>query len=96
MAGKPLWREDLNEIIAAYKPKNRTKRKESDRFKRFTYDELAARNKLSLDISWLKDDSLEDVDNLPAPDIIAAEIVDNLEAALDQFRGVAEALRDEG
>ncbi|MFA6280585.1 MAG: class I SAM-dependent DNA methyltransferase [Bdellovibrionales bacterium] len=90
---RPLQREDLNEFVAAYKPESRTKRKETERFKCFTYAELAARDKLNLDIFWLKDDSLEDVDNLPAPDIIAAEIVDNLEAALEQFRGVAEQLQ---
>jgi type I restriction enzyme M protein len=57
-----------------------------------TYDELTARDKLNLDIFWLKDDSLEDIDALPAPDLIAAEIVENLEAALEQFRSVAAEL----
>jgi type I restriction enzyme M protein len=50
---------------------------------------LAARDKLNLDIFWLKDDSLEDLDSLPEPDVLAAEIVENLEAALEQFRSVA-------
>lgn len=49
--------------------------------------------KTNLDIFWLKDDSLEDASNLPPPDIIAAEIIENLEAALDQFRSVAEQLQ---
>jgi len=44
---------------------------------------------LNLDIFWLKDDSLEDIDSLPEPDVIAGEIVENLEAALEQFRSVA-------
>jgi type I restriction enzyme M protein len=58
-----------------------------------TYIKLAsARDNPSLDISWLKDDSLEDSDNLPAPDIIAQEIVDDLEAALEPFRLIASDL----
>jgi type I restriction enzyme M protein len=52
----------------------------------YDYDELAARDKASLDIFWLKDESLADSDNLPPPDVIAQEIVDDLEAALEQFR----------
>ena len=58
----------------------------------FSYDELMARDKVSLDIFWLKDDSLEDSANLPNPDIIAQEIVDDLEAALEQFRLIASDL----
>jgi type I restriction enzyme M protein len=50
------------------------------------------RDRLNLDIFWLKDESLEDASNLPSPDVIAAEIVENLEAALEQFRQVAAAL----
>jgi len=56
------------------------------------YDELVARDKASLDIFWLKDDSLEDSDNLPAPAIIAAEIVEDLRAALVQFEAIGEDL----
>jgi len=67
-------------------------RKETERFRRFGSDELVARDMLNLDIFWLKDDSLEDIDSLPEPDVIAAEIVENLEAALEQFRSVAEEL----
>ena len=50
------------------------------------------RNKVNLDIFWLKDDSLTDMENLPEPDVIAREIVENLEAALEQFREVVEEL----
>ena len=50
---------------------------------------LIARDKASLDIFWLKDDSLAESDNLPPPDVIAQEIVDDLEAALEQFRLIA-------
>ena len=55
---------------------------------------LIKRDKLSLDIFWLKDDSLEDSDNLPAPDLIAAEIAEDLEAALSQFAEIAADLKE--
>ena len=87
-----LKRSDLDDSVACYNPKNRHGRKESDRFKAFTYDELIKRDKLNLDIFWLKDEALEDSANLPAPDIIAREVVDDLEAALEQFREIAEDL----
>ncbi|MDW7644415.1 MAG: hypothetical protein SCI25_05185 [Desulfuromonadales bacterium] len=58
----------------------------------YDYADLIACDKASLDIFWLKDDSLEDSDNLPAPGLIAAEIVQDLEAALEQFRLIAEDL----
>ena len=70
-------------------------RVETERFKPFAYDDLVARDKASLDLFWLKDESLEDTDNLPAPDVLAAEIVENLEAALEQFRSISEALEAE-
>jgi len=57
--------------------------------KAYTHEELIARDKASLDIFWLKDDSLADSDNLPPPEVIAQEIVDDLEAALEQFRLIA-------
>ena len=57
-----------------------------------TYEELVARDKASLDIFWLRDESLEDTDNLPSPGIIAAEIVEDLEAALAQFAEIATSL----
>lgn len=84
---KKLSHADLQDFVTCFK-----KRKETDRFRRFTYEELVARDKLNMDIFWLKDDSLEDIDSLPEPSIIAAEIVENLEAALEQFRGVAAEL----
>ena len=89
---KPLRFEDLQEFIAAYHPQNRHQRKESERFRYFDYDTLVARDKASLDIFWLKDDSLDDLDNLPAPDVLAQEIIDHMEAALLAFREVAQAL----
>src|SRR6266536_1278961 len=70
----PLKRSDLDDFVSRYNAKNRHERKESDRFKSFAYEELSKRDKLNLDIFWLKDESLEDCANLPDPDIIAAEI----------------------
>lgn len=88
----PLKASDLDDFIHSYNPTDRAARRESERFRRFSYADLIARDKLNLDIFWLKDDSLEDLDALPAPDLIAAEIVENLEAALEQFRSVAAEL----
>jgi len=78
-----LKREDLDEFVQCYNPKNRLKRKEIERFQPRTYDELIKRDNLNLDIIWIEDDSLENIENLPPPDIIAQEIADNLESALD-------------
>jgi type I restriction enzyme M protein len=88
-----LKRTDLDDFVACYNPKNRHTRKESERFKGFAYDELLKRDKVNLDIFWLKDDALEDSANLPAPEIIAAEITDDLEAALEQFATITEDLK---
>jgi type I restriction enzyme M protein len=89
----PLKRGDLDDFVACYNPKNRHERKESERFKSFTYDELVKRDKLNLDIFWLKDESLEDSANLPDSDIIAGEIVEDLQAALAQFAEIANDLK---
>jgi type I restriction enzyme M protein len=85
----PLKRADLDDFVACYNPENRHERKESERFKCFTYEDLLKRDKVSMDIFWLKDDSLEDSANLPAPVVIAAEIAEDLQAALDQFAQIA-------
>jgi type I restriction-modification system DNA methylase subunit len=76
-------------------PENRFDWKEIEQFKAFTYDELMQRDKVSLDIFWLKDESLEDSENLPPPDIIAREIAENLESALEQFSSIYENLGDD-
>lgn len=88
-----LRSENLQDFINCYNPKNRFKRKESERFHCFTYDELMQRDKVSLDIFWLKDESLEDSANLPDPELLASDIAENLEAALEQFRGISEELK---
>lgn len=89
---RQLKREDLQDFINSYRPTNRHERKESERFRYFDSETLAARDKANLDIFWLKDDSLDDIDNLPPPDVLAQEIVDHLEAALLMFKEVVAAL----
>ena len=85
----------MEDFIKCYNPENRFERKETERFKAFTYDELINRDKANLDIFWLKDESLEEMENLPDPDVIASEIVENLEFALEQFKGITEDLENE-
>jgi len=94
-----LKRGDLDEFVACYNPKNRHERKPmwseknpDGRWRAYTYDELVARDKASLDIFWLKDESLEDSDNLPLPEVIAQEMIEDLEAALEQLRLIASDL----
>jgi type I restriction enzyme M protein len=89
----PLSEKDLEDFIRCYNPENRHQRAESERFKAFTYEEIIQRDKVSLDIFWLRDESLEDTENLPNPDVLAGEIVENLKAALLQFESITEDLR---
>jgi type I restriction enzyme M protein len=86
--------KDLEDFINCYNPENRHDRKETERFKAFTYNELMQRDKANLDILWLKDESLEDTENLPAPDVLAAEITENLQSALEQFSSILQELQD--
>jgi type I restriction enzyme M protein len=87
-----LSTKDLKEFIDCYNSKDISKRKESERFKKFTYDELIARDNTNLDIFWIKDDSLVDLENLPEPEILLEEIIDNLKNALEEFEGVKNEL----
>lgn len=90
---KPLTEEHLADFIACYNPANRHVRQETERFRRFNYDDdLKKRDKLSLDLFWLRDESLEGADTLPAPDVLAKSIVEDLRAALEQFAAIAEDL----
>ncbi len=91
----PLKREHLDEFVACYKPGSRHARVASwseanpaGRWRAYPYEELLQRDKVSLDIFWLKDESLEDSANLPAPDVIAGEIVEDLRTALEQFEAI--------
>ena len=90
----PLTRAHLDDFVACYNPANRHERRESERFHAFAYDELMKRDKVSLDLFWLRDESLEGADALPAPEVLAASIVEDLQAALEQFAAIAEDLHD--
>ena len=96
----PLKLEDLREFITLYNPQNRHQRTETynaetnpeGRWRKFSYQEIIARDKTSLDITWLKDKSLADLDNLPDPDVLAEDIIENLKAGLESFRTILAAL----
>ena len=88
----PLRDADLQDFITCYNSKNRYERVETERFRAFNYEELVQREHANLDIFWLKDDSLEDAADLPTPDILVAEITENLEAALAQFQSIQDEL----
>jgi len=97
----PMTRADLQDFIICYHPENRHERHETyseenpdGRFRRYTVEEILTRDKTSLDIFWVKDKSLADLDNLPDPDVLAAEIVENLESAIDSFKEIVTALAD--
>lgn len=92
----PLKRENLEEFVTLYNAANRHQREATwsaeqpqGRWRAYSFDDIAARDKASLDIFWLKDDSLADSDNLPPPEVIAQEIVEDLQAALEQFKLIA-------
>jgi len=87
-----LQYKDLDDFIRCYNPENRYEREETERFKVFSYDELIKRDKVSLDIFWLRDKSLEESENLPDPDLLVKEIVENLEVALEQFEDIKKNL----
>ena len=101
---KPMRYEDLLDFVKCYNPRNRHQRKATwdendapeDRWRSYSHEELTARDKTSLDIFWLKDKSLTDLDNLPEPDDLAEEIIENLEAGLNSFREVLAGLRQTG
>lgn len=89
-----LQYEDLKDFIKCYNPENRHERKETDRFKAFTYEDIIKRDKTNLDIFWLKDESLGDSENLPNPKILALEIAEDLESALEEFKRIYEVLEE--
>lgn len=88
----PMKDSDLDDFLRCYHPENRHERTETwseenpdGRFRKFTIDEIMARDKLSLDIFWIKDRSLADLDNLPDPDVLASDIIENLQSAMTSF-----------
>lgn len=88
----PMRYDDLHDFISCYNPDNRHDRTETERFKSFSYDDLMQHDKTSLDIFWLRDESLEDTENLPEPDELAEDIAANLAAALEQFQDIYEGV----
>ena len=98
----PLQRGDLDDFVACYNPVNRHERKATwndkhpdGRWRAYGYDEIVARDKASLDIFWLRDESLADAANLPDPDVIADEIIEDLRAALDEFEQLRAGLNSD-
>src|SRR5665811_1538540 len=101
----PLRREDLGEFVECYRPGRPREEREptwhedenpEGRWRAYDYEELLKRDKLNLDIFWLRDKSLEDSEDLPEPEVLAAEIVEDLEAALEQFQAVYARLKMSG
>jgi type I restriction enzyme M protein len=92
----PLKLEDLADFISCYNPENINKRKETyhpetnpeGRWRKYTYNEIVERDKTSLDITWIIDKSLTDLDNLPDPDVLAEQIIDNLQSGIESFKEI--------
>lgn len=89
----PMTDEDLSDFISCYNPQNRFERKETwsqqnpnGRWRKFNVDEILQRDKTNLDIFWIKDKSLADLDNLPSPDDLASDIIENLQSAMESFQ----------
>ena len=100
----PMTYADLHDFISCYNPQNRYERKETwsednpdGRWRRFIVggkdDQILNRDKTSLDIFWIKDKSLADLDNLPAPDELADDIIENLQSALESFQELQAQLK---
>jgi type I restriction enzyme M protein len=97
----PMTRADLDDFVNCFNPENRHIRKETwteenpdGRFRRYTVNEIFSRNNTSLDIFWIKDKSLTDLDSLPEPDILASDIIENLQSAMDSFKDLLESLSE--
>jgi len=98
---RPLTFENLTDFIACYRPGKRHKRRQTwsdsnpeGRWRKYSYDEIIARDKTSLDIFWLRDKSLSDLDDLPEPEELAEDIITNLQAALTSFQEIANGLEE--
>ena len=97
----PMTQQDLQEFIDLYNSANINQRTETwsqhnpdGRWRKYSYDDIIARDKTSLDIFWIKDKSLTDLDNLPDPDILANEIIDNIKSSLDCFESINAKLQN--
>lgn len=98
---RSLKRSDLDEFVSCYYPENRHERtptwSESSpegRWRPFNYDEIARRDKLNLDIFWIRDKSLEDAESRPEPDVLAKEIAADLQVEMEQFASIAAELQE--
>jgi type I restriction enzyme M protein len=99
---KPMNFSHLEDFIECYNPSNRENRKETwseenqdGRWRKYSYEEILERDKTNLDIFWLKDDSLTDLENLPDPDVLANDIIENLESGLESFREILDVVGEE-
>lgn len=92
MKQNPLKYDHLEDFVRCYNPDNRFQRAETERFRKFTYEEILKRDKVNLDITWLKDDSIDDPDNLPSPEELAQEIYQDLQSALEGIKNICEGL----
>lgn len=91
---------DLVDFVQCYHPENRYERTETwpgnnpdGRWRKFNVEDILNRDKTSLDVFWIKDKSLADLDNLPDPDVLAADIIENLQSAMDSFNELINALK---
>lgn len=97
-----MRQEHLSEFVDLYNGENIYRRtetwsetQEEGRWRRYSYADILARDKTSLDIFWLKDKSLTDLDNLPDPDVLANEIIENIESGLNSFKEIMETISEE-
>ena len=91
--------KDLEDFVTCYHPENRYERTETwsdenpdGRWRKYNVSDILQRDKKSLDIFWIKDKSLADLDNLPSPDVLAADIIENLQSALESFQELQQQL----
>ena len=95
---KPMTYEHLRDFVACYNPENRHARKETwsddspdGRWRTYSREELLQRDKASLDVFWLKDASMIDLESLPEPEVLVEEITEHLRSALSSFEAVSES-----
>ena len=96
----PMTDADLLDFIQCYHPEKRYERTETwseenpdGRWRKFSVEEILKRDKTSLDIFWIKDKSLADLDSLPNPDVLAGDIIENLQSAMDSFNELMATLK---
>ena len=95
----PLTYNDLKDFVDCYKVGQLDSREETwseetpeGRWRKYTYEDIVSRDKTNLDIFWLRDASLIDLENLPEPEVLLNEIIENIESALASFRTIKGSL----